>query len=193
MEYDFVNKVTEIDLETRLNQLKKSMGTSFKYGNIFKCNAEADWIVEVTTSLTISLNSLEAMNNIMKAFNIIQVWTSGGKDKKLMERHLIIDFNLFTKNTLKMIKPTDLYMSKEDFDKIILDAEVEFMKQRASYAPKDRQKYVQFWVDVSPADIPKNYIDDLEDSYFNAGWDNVQVEFVNDRTTSLMVLLSQDH
>lgn len=91
-----------------------------------------------------------------------------------------------------MIKPTDLYMSKEDFDKIILDAEVEFMNQRASHAPKDRQKCVQFWVDIGPGEIPNSYIDDLENAYFNAGWDNVQVEFVNDRTTSLMVLLSQD-
>lgn len=92
-----------------------------------------------------------------------------------------------------MIKPTDLYMSKEDFDKIILDAEVEFMNQRASHAPKDRQKCVQFWVDIGPGEIPNSYIDDLENAYFNAGWDNVQVEFVNDRTTSLMVLLSQDY
>lgn len=91
-----------------------------------------------------------------------------------------------------MIKPTDLYMSKEDFDKIILDAEVEFMNQRASYAPKDRENCVQFWVDIGPGEIPNSYIDDLENAYFNAGWDNVQVEFVNDRTTSLMVLLSQD-
>lgn len=91
-----------------------------------------------------------------------------------------------------MIKPTDLHMTKEEFDKIILDAEVEFMNQRASYAPKDRQKYVQFWVNIGPGEIPKNYIDDLEESYFNAGWDNVQVKFVNDRTMSLMVLLSQD-
>lgn len=91
-----------------------------------------------------------------------------------------------------MIKPTDLYMSKEDFDKIILDAEVKFMEQRASLPPKDRQKCVQFWVNVSPAEIPNSYIDALENAYFNAGWDNVQVEFVNDRTVSLMVLLSQD-
>lgn len=91
-----------------------------------------------------------------------------------------------------MIKHTDLYMSKEDFDKIILDAEVKFMEQRASLAPKDREKYVQFWVDVSPSEIPNSYIDDLEDTYFAAGWDNVQVKFVNDRTPSLMVLLSQD-
>lgn len=79
MEYDFVNKVTKIDLETRLNQLKKSMGASFTHGKIFKGNLEADWIVEVTTTLMISLNSLEAMNNIMKAFNVKLVYTSGGK------------------------------------------------------------------------------------------------------------------
>ena len=78
MEYDFVNKVTKIDLEARLNQLKKSMGASFTHGNIFKCNVEADWIVEVTTTLMISLNSLEAMNNIMKAFNVKLVYSSGG-------------------------------------------------------------------------------------------------------------------
>ena len=91
-----------------------------------------------------------------------------------------------------MIKPSDMYISKEEFEKIILDSEFKFMKERAEMDPKDRKKCVQFWVPLTPNDIPVEYIYDLQASYFDAGWRNVQVVFVSDRTTSLMVYLSMD-
>lgn len=91
-----------------------------------------------------------------------------------------------------MIKPSDLYITKEEFDKIILDGEFKFMKERAEMDPKDRENCVQFWVDLTPNDIPTEYIYDLQESYYDAGWGNVQVVFVNDRTTSLMIYLSMD-
>ena len=91
-----------------------------------------------------------------------------------------------------MIKPSDLYITKEEFDKIILDGEFEFMKEHAEMDPKDRKKCVQFWVPLAPNNVPVEYIYDLEESYFNAGWKNVQVVFVNDRTQSLMVYLSMN-
>ena len=91
-----------------------------------------------------------------------------------------------------MIKPSDLYITKEEFNKIILDGEFKFMKERAEMDPKDRKKCVQFWVPLTSNDIPVEYIYELEESYINAGWDNVQVVFVNDRTTSLMIYLSID-
>lgn len=91
-----------------------------------------------------------------------------------------------------MIKPSDLYITKEEFNKIILDCEFKFMKDRAEMKPEDRQKCVQFWVSLTPNDVPVEYIYELEESYVNAGWDNVQVVFVNDITTSLMIYLSMD-
>lgn len=91
-----------------------------------------------------------------------------------------------------MIKPSDLYITKEEFEKIILDGEFKFMKERTEMDPEDRENCVQFWVSLTPNDIPVEYIYELEESYVNAGWNNVQVEFVNDRTTSLMIYLSMD-
>ena len=91
-----------------------------------------------------------------------------------------------------MIKPNDLYITEEEFDKIILDAEVEFMKERSKTPPENRKSCVQFWVKLTPADIPVEYVYKLEESYVNAGWDNVQVVFVDDAPTKLMVYLSMD-
>lgn len=91
-----------------------------------------------------------------------------------------------------MIKPSDLYITKEEFNKIILDGEFEFMKERAEMAPEDRENCVQFWVPLTPSDVPTEYIYDLQESYYDAGWGNVQVVFVDDRTTSLMIYLSMD-
>lgn len=91
-----------------------------------------------------------------------------------------------------MIKPSDLYITKEEFNKIILDGEFKFMKERAEMDPTDRENCVQFWVDLTPNDIPTEYIYDLQESYYDAGWGNVQVVFVDDRTTSLMIYLSMD-
>lgn len=91
-----------------------------------------------------------------------------------------------------MIKPSDLYITKEEFNKIILDGEFKFMKERAEMDPEDRENCVQFWVPLTPSDVPTEYIYDLQESYYDAGWGNVQVEFVNDRTTSLMIYLSAE-
>lgn len=91
-----------------------------------------------------------------------------------------------------MIKPSDLYITKEEFNKIILDGEFEFMKKRAEMDPKDRKNCVQFWVPLTPSDVPTEYIYDLQESYYDAGWGNVQVVFVDDRTTSLMIYLSAE-
>lgn len=88
-----------------------------------------------------------------------------------------------------MIKPADIYISREEFDSLILDAEVKFMNERAALRPQERNEYVQFWVPISPGSVPKIYIDELEESYINVGWSSVKVEFVNDHTTKLMVCL----
>lgn len=78
MEYDFSNRVTRQELENRLDQLKKSLSKNFKGGSVFEGDSnKSEWIVDVTVSCTISLAALQAMNKIMKAFNVIQVWTSG--------------------------------------------------------------------------------------------------------------------
>lgn len=89
MEHDFGtrltfgNRVTRQELENRLDQLKQSLRKNFKGGGVYEDDSnKSEWVVDVTVSCTISLASLQAMNRIMKAFNVIQVWTSGGKHDK---------------------------------------------------------------------------------------------------------------
>lgn len=79
MEYDFGNRITRQELENLLDQLKQSLCENFKGGGVFEGDSnKSEWVVDVTVSCTISMASLQAMNEIMKAFNVIQVWTSGG-------------------------------------------------------------------------------------------------------------------
>lgn len=42
-----------------------------------------------------------------------------------------------------MISPNILYITKEEFDKLVLDAEAAFMKERSNQKPEDRERYVQ--------------------------------------------------
>ena len=88
-----------------------------------------------------------------------------------------------------MIFPSDLYITQQEFDAIIKEAEANFMHQRNSYKPEERKKYVQFWVKLCPSQVSSLYIEDLKCSYENAGWKIVDVEFTDDNT-HLMVYLN---
>lgn len=89
-----------------------------------------------------------------------------------------------------MIAPNILFITQEEFDRLVLDAEAKFMKERANQKPEEREKCVQFWLHISHAIVPENYLYDLEMSYRKAGWNRVRVEFQKDRTESIYVYLS---
>ena len=89
-----------------------------------------------------------------------------------------------------MIAPNILFITQEEFDRLVLDAEAKFMKERAEKKIEDRETCVQFWVHIAHKLVPSNYLYDLEMSYRNAGWNRVRVEFQKDRTESIYVYLS---
>jgi len=89
-----------------------------------------------------------------------------------------------------MIAPNILYITKEEFDRLVLDAEEKFMKERANKKPEEREKCVQFWLRISHAIVPENYLYELEMSYRNAGWNRVRVEYQKDKTESIYVYLA---
>ena len=89
-----------------------------------------------------------------------------------------------------MISPNILFISKEEFDRLVLDAEAKFMKERAEKKIEDRESCVQLWIHIQHKLVPENYLYDLEMSYRKAGWNRVRVEFQKDRTESIYVYLS---
>lgn len=89
-----------------------------------------------------------------------------------------------------MIAPNILFITQEEFDRLVLDAEAKFMKERAEKKVEDRETYVQFWIHIQHKLVPENYRYELEMSYRNAGWNRVRVEFQKDRTESIYVYLA---
>lgn len=89
-----------------------------------------------------------------------------------------------------MIVPNILFITQEEFDRLVLDAEAKFMKERAEKKIEDREPCVQLWVHISHKLVPENYLYDLEMSYRNAGWNRVRVEFQKDRSESIYVYLA---
>ena len=89
-----------------------------------------------------------------------------------------------------MISPNILFITQEEFDRLVLDAEAKFMKERAEKKVEDRETCVQFWVRIAHKLVPENYLYELEMSYRNAGWNRVRVEFQKDRTESIYVYLA---
>ena len=65
-----------------------------------------------------------------------------------------------------------------------------FMKERANQKPEEREKCVQFWLRISHAIVPENYLYELEMSYRNAGWNRVRVEYQKDRSESIYIYLA---
>ncbi len=72
-----IQKISVEELAVRLQNLKNSMGSAFIAGKVLEENGYP--IVDITTNATISLGLFMAMNEIMEANQVIQVWTSGGK------------------------------------------------------------------------------------------------------------------
>jgi len=89
-----------------------------------------------------------------------------------------------------MIAPNILFITQEEFDRLVLDAEAKFMKERANQKPEEREKCVQLWVHISHAIVPSNYLYDLEMSYRKAGWNRVRVEYQKDRSESIYIYLA---
>ena len=89
-----------------------------------------------------------------------------------------------------MIAPNILFITQEELDRLVLDAEAKIMKERAEKKIEDRETCVQFWVHIAHKLVPENYLYELEMSYRNAGWNRVRVEFQKDRTESIYVYLA---
>ena len=91
-----------------------------------------------------------------------------------------------------MITPKDLLITKDEFETLVNNAEKEFLEERNKEPINERESDVQFWINVNETIILKSYLDELEQNYRNVGWKRVRIEFVKDRTESLMIYLSMN-
>jgi hypothetical protein len=89
------------------------------------------------------------------------------------------------------LTPGDLYMSDVEFNNLVFQAEQNWLTKYEN--SKTKESCVQYWIKVSSEKVNPIHIKQLKDSYKEAGWDNVEVTWVNDRTTSLMVCLSMNN
>ena len=99
----------------------------------------------------------------------------------------VLDIKMITTN----LTPTNLYISESEFNNLVSIAEQEWEHDN-NQNPKHKEPFVQYWIRVSPEFVDPDYILQLKYSYINAGWRTVNVEWVEDRTTSLMVFLSMN-
>ena len=86
------------------------------------------------------------------------------------------------------LTPTNLYISESEFNNLVSAAEQEWYDNNQK--SKHKERCVQYWIHTSHELVNPDYVKQLKDSYKNAGWRIVKVEWVNDRTTALMVFLS---
>ena len=89
-----------------------------------------------------------------------------------------------------MITPNDIYITEEEFKTLVNDAEKAFLEERNNQPIEERDSFVRFWVKLRPELVPNEYIERLDHSYRDCGWNRVRIEFINDRTESLMVYLN---
>ena len=88
-----------------------------------------------------------------------------------------------------MISADIIKLSSEEFMALVEKCEAEAVKEYKNEAPEMRDSYIQFWVPVNEKQCRKCFVDGLKTEYLENGWRQVDIEFVKDRTTSLMIRL----
>ena len=85
----------------------------------------------------------------------------------------------------------NLFLSETAFNTLVANAEQKWIEDNQNSKYKERS--IRYWIRISPENVNPIHIEALKKSYENAGWDNVEVTWVHDRTTTLMVFLSMNN
>ena len=97
--------------------------------------------------------------------------------------------NLKNLKKQKMVSPDIIKLSSEEFMTLVEKYESEAVKEYKKEVPEMRDSYIRFWVPVNEKQCRKCFIDELKSEYLKNGWKQVDIKFVEDRTTSLMICL----
>ncbi|QIG64783.1 hypothetical protein SJC03_105 [Bacteroides phage SJC03] len=94
-------------------------------------------------------------------------------------------------NKFNFLTPNILDITYEDFCKLV---EVEMQKVEKEYSQtpiRDREKYLQIWVNINIDLIPDNYLTWLKDELIKLGWGDVRVKKQNDRGSRIYIYLTK--
>ena len=94
-------------------------------------------------------------------------------------------------NKFNFLTPNILDITYEDFCKLV---EVEMQKVEKEYSQtpiRDREKYLQIWVNINIDLIPDNYLTLLKDELIKLGWSDVRVKKQNDRGSRIYIYLTK--
>lgn len=94
-------------------------------------------------------------------------------------------------NKFNFLTPNILDITYEDFCKLV-EAEMQKVEKEYSQTPiRDREKYLQIWVNVNIDLIPDNYLTWLKDELIKLGWSDVRVKKQNDRGSRIYIYLTK--
>lgn len=93
--------------------------------------------------------------------------------------------NMTIKTTLT---PANLFLSETAFNTLVANAEQKWVEDNQN--SKYKESSVRYWIRISRENVNPIHIEALKKSYEDAGWAKVEIIWVEDRTTSLMVFLS---
>lgn len=88
-----------------------------------------------------------------------------------------------------MLKPEDLFITENEFFQLVEQHEKNWLEENQQLPIDERKQCVQFWISISEEIVNPNYITKLKSLYHEQQWDKVEIEWINDRTKSLMILL----
>ena len=89
------------------------------------------------------------------------------------------------------LTPANLFLSKTEFNTLVAKKKKKWIEDNQNSKYKERS--IRYWIKVSPENVNPIHIEALKKSYEDRGWNKVEVIWVNDRTTSLMVFLSMNN
>ncbi|QIG63339.1 hypothetical protein DAC20_113 [Bacteroides phage DAC20] len=94
-------------------------------------------------------------------------------------------------NKFNFLTPNILDITYEDFCKLV-EAEMQKVEKEYSQTPiRDREKYLQIWVNINIDLIPDNYLTLLKDELIKLGWSDVRVKKQNDRGSRIYIYLTK--
>lgn len=94
-------------------------------------------------------------------------------------------------NKFNFLTPNILDITYEDFCKLV-EAEMQKVEKEYSQTPiRDREKYLQIWVNINIDLIPDNYLTWLKDELIKLGWGDVRVKKQNDRGSRIYIYLTK--
>ena len=88
-----------------------------------------------------------------------------------------------------MLRPEDLFITENEFFELVEKCEKNWLEENQQLPVEDRKSYVRFWIKISDELVNPDYIKKLESKYHVQQWDKVEIEWVEDRTKSLMITL----